>query len=174
VAEAAAFLSWLTAEARKGVLAIGADLPERYRKGFDLADDGALLEAGAFAVALGLSVAQPLYRPDASYYDDATILRSHIGAVRFAADIEPATILERAIPPHVLVWLGDDAPSWGLWGYSEPVSGPELIDVQVRERGLLDGDPEWSGSPSEVIPIPGVRYVVNGVERVATEWPVPA
>jgi hypothetical protein len=166
------FLDWLTAGSQDGVLAVGADQPERYRRGFDLSDDDALIEAGTFAVALGLSAALPLYRPEATSYDDVTILRSHVSAIRFAAGTEPATIEELAAPPQVLVWLGDDAPCWAMWGLWESVSGSELIGMQVRECGLSGGDPDWSGSPSEVVPIPGVSYAINGVERTAIEWPV--
>ncbi|HVX33280.1 MAG TPA: hypothetical protein VHA80_09085 [Solirubrobacterales bacterium] len=173
IISATEFLEWLTAESRDGVLAIGTDQPERYRRGFDLADDDALIEAGAFAVALGLSAALPLYRPDASYYDDVTILRCHVSAIRFAAGTEPADVLELASPPQVLVWLGDDAPCWALWGLWESMDGGDLLGVQVRERGLSGGDPDWDGSPSSPVPIPGVSYVVNGVEREAVEWPVP-
>jgi hypothetical protein len=165
------FLAWLTADSRDGILAVGADQPERYRRGFDLSDDDALREAGAFAVALGLSVAPALYRPGASYFDDVTILRCHVSAIRFAAGTEPADVLELVAPPQVLLWLGDDAPSWALWGLWESVGGGDLIGMQVRESGLCGGDPDWSGSPSDCIPIPGVSYTINGTERRAIEWP---
>jgi hypothetical protein len=174
VADAAAFLSWLTAEAQEGVIAIGADQPDWYRRGFDLADDDAVIEAANFAVALGLRVALSLYRPDARSFDDSALLRTHTGAIRFPAGTEPADLLELTPSPNAVVWLGDDAPSFALWGLVDPVEGDDIAGMLERERGLIGGDPTWNASPSSLIAIPGVRYVIDGVEREATEWPVPA
>jgi hypothetical protein len=169
---AADFLHYIWPEPRMGIGLVGADVPDgRYQKGIDLTRPDALEMAAAFVVELRLMVALPIYRPGPHRYDDVTVLRSHAGAIRFAPGVEPATVQELAAPPDIFVWMGDDANSWGVWGYFEPVGGPELIGTQTRERGLCGGDPTWSASASAWVAVPGVTYKVNGTERRATEWP---
>jgi hypothetical protein len=168
------FLLYFVAGARNGVLVIGADLPERFRRGFDLARPDAVIEAANFAVALGLRVALSLYRPDARSFDDSALLRTHTGAIRFPAGVEPADLLELTPTPNAVIWMGDDCESFALWGLVDPVEGDDIAGMLERERGLIGGDPSWNASPSSLIPIPGAFYTVDGVEREATEWPVAA
>lgn len=172
-AEVATFFEWQIPERLPGdLLVVGEEARDgRYRKAFPLDQPDALVIAAAFASELHLRVALPVYSKPP--YEDVDIRRCHVSAIRFAAGVEPATILELTAPPQILVWLGDDAPSWALWGLWESMEGGDLLGMQVRESGLSGGDPEWSGSPSELVPIPGVSYVVNGVERTAIEWPMP-
>lgn len=167
---AAEFLAWLVADDREGVLAIGADQPEHYRRGFDLAQPGAVGTAGLFAVELGLRVALPVYFTTGSY-EDADVLRAHTAACRFPPGLEPADLLELdSPPPNLAVWLAPDAPSFALWGCPEPVSGDELAGLQEGVRDRFGGDPDWTASTGELVPIPGVRYRVNGRECEAIEY----
>jgi|GEM_PF-5992047 len=166
---AAEFLAWLVADDREGVLAVGADEPEHYRRAFDLAQPGAVGTAALFAVELGLRVALPVYFTTGSY-GDSDVLRSHTVACRFPAGLEPADLLELDPPPNLVVWLDDDAPSFALWGCPEPVSGDELAGLQEALRERFEGDSDWSASTAELVPIPGVRYSVNGRECEAIEY----
>lgn len=174
-ADVVGFFEWAFPECLPGdLVVVGEEAPDgRYRKAFPLDQPDALVIAAAFASELHLRVALPVYSKPP--YEDVDIRRCHVSAIRFAAGVQPATILELTAPPQVLVWLGDDCESWALWGLWQPMEGGDLLGMQVRECGLSGGDPDWSGSPSSLVPIPGVSYSVNGVERTAIEWPgVPA
>jgi hypothetical protein len=119
---------------------------------------------------LGLGICPAVLRDD-SGIEASNVLRSNVAVCRFR-DLDAEDVAGLDPRPDVAIALG--GLTWCLWKLTTPASPDELIEIQA---GLLDafgGDPEWDASPVELVPLPGVLYVVGGEEVEAVELEIAA
>jgi hypothetical protein len=166
--EVAESLRWIWDGDREGTASVGQTLPEPYTRTFDLARRSSVNDAALVVAALGLRVRVPVYR-DGSSSKPSNVLRSHALACRFL-HFDAADVRALESRPDFAVKLADEV--YALWGRTSPIGFEQMGEQQLELCDQLGGDPSWSASPSELIPLPGVVYSIGGEDVEAVELAV--